>query len=100
MLVRFKGKNASGAVVLTVTVWVPLPPFTIGELKLHVGGTAVTGLMAQLKLTIELNPPDGTIVTLEVAELPTLMLAGENGVAVIEKDGVAAAATVRLACVV
>ena len=96
----FEGANATGAIVLTVTLWVPLPPLTVGEVKLQVGGTAVSGVMAQLKFTVELKPPDGTIVTLEVAELPALMLADENGVAVIEKDGAAAELIVRLAVVV
>ena len=99
-MVRFEGANATAAVVLTVTVWVPLPPFTVGDPNVQVGGKVVTGVIAHVKFTVELKPPDGMIVTVDVAEFPALILVGESGVAVMEKDGGAAAVMVRLAVVV
>ena len=94
--------KATGAIVLTVSVDVPFPPVIDAELRLQVGGTAVTGAIAQPKFTVELKPPEGAIVTVVVAELPAEMVAGANGVAAIEKEGVGvgAAVTVRLAAVV
>jgi len=85
--------------VLTIRVGVPLPPLTVAELRLHVGGTAVTGVTAQVRLTVELKPPEGVIVTLDVAEPPGVTVAGDSGAAVSANDG-AAAVTVRLAVVV
>jgi hypothetical protein len=85
--------------VLSVNIGVPLPPLTVAELKLHFGGTAVAGVTAQLRFTVELKPPAGEIVTVEVAEPPGVMVAGASAVAVKANDGVAAI-TVRLAVVV
>ena len=61
-----------GAVVFTVKTTVcPLALFIVSEAgMLHVGGlpTAV-GVMAQLKLTVPVNPPDGVNVTVDVSLL-------------------------------
>jgi hypothetical protein len=85
--------------VLTVTVRVPLPPLTVTELRLHAGGKAVTGVTAQLSLTVELKPPEGVIVIVDVAEPPGVTVAGVSGAADRVNDG-AVAVTVRLAVVV
>jgi hypothetical protein len=85
--------------VLTVRVGVPLPPLTVAELKLHFGGTAVAGAMAQVRFTVELKPPEGAIVTVDVAEPPGVMVAGDSGAAVSANDG-PVPVTVRLAIVV
>jgi hypothetical protein len=81
--------------VLTVSVGVPLPPATVGELKLHLGGVAVAGVMAQVRFTVELKPPEGVTVTVDVAEPPAVMVPGDSVVAVT-----ANVVTVRLAVVV
>jgi hypothetical protein len=85
--------------VLTVSVGVPLPPLTVAELKLHFGGTDVTGVIAQVRFTVELKPPEGVTVTVDVAEPPGVMVAGASAVAASANDRVAAV-TVRLAAVV
>jgi hypothetical protein len=85
--------------VLTVNIGVPLPPLTVAELKLHFGGTAVAGVTAQLRVTFELKPPEGVTVTVDVAEPPGEMVAGDKVVAVSENDGLPPV-TVRLAVVV
>jgi len=82
--------------VVTVSVEVPLPPATDAELKPQVGGTAVTGVMAQVRATAELKPPDGVTVTVDVDGLPAAIDAGVSAVAVTAKLGVGAAATFRL----
>jgi hypothetical protein len=84
--------------VLAVNIGVPLPPLTVAELKLHFGGTAVAGVTAQVRFTVELKPPAGEIVTVEVAEPPGVMVVGASAVAVSANDGVAI--TVRLAVAV
>src|ERR1700719_1828900 len=81
-----------GATVVTVSIGVPLPPLTAVELRLHLGGTAETGVMAQLRFTVELKPPPAVTVTTDVAEPPAVMVAGDSGAAVS-----ANADTVRLA---
>ena len=78
--------------MLTVSVGVPLPPLTAVELRLHLGGTAETGVMAQVRFTVELKPPAAVTVTADVAEPPAVMVAGDSGAAVS-----ANADTVRLA---
>lgn len=91
--------DAVAATVLTVSVGVPLPPLSIAELKSHLGGTEVAGVMAQVRLTVELKPPVGATVIVDVAEVPRAMVAGVNAVAVSAKDGVDAV-TVRPAVAV
>lgn len=83
------------ATVLTVSVGVPFPPLTIAELKVHAGAVAAAGVIAHVRFTVELNPPAGATVTVEVAEPPGLMLAGASAVAVNLNDD-----TVRLAVAV
>jgi hypothetical protein len=85
--------------VLTVNIGVPLPPLTVAELKLHFGGTGVAGVTAQVRVTFELKPPEGVTVTVDVAEPPGEMVAGDKIVAVSAKDG-PPPVTVRLAVVV
>jgi hypothetical protein len=85
--------------VFTVSVGVPFPPVTVAELKLHLGGTAVAGVTAQPRVTVELKPSEGATVTVDVAESPGVMVAGVSAVAVNSNDG-AAAITVKLAVVV
>jgi hypothetical protein len=80
--------------VLTVSVGAPLPPVTVAGLTLHFGGTAVAGVMAQVRFTVELKLPAGAIVTVDMAEPPGVMLAGDSAVATsVNPD------TVRLAVV-
>jgi len=51
---------------------------------------AVAGVTAQVRLTAELKPLEGVTVTVDVAEPPGVMVAGENIVAVNANDGLAA----------
>lgn len=60
----------------------------------------MTGVTVQVRLTVELKPPEGVIVTVDVAEPPGVTVAGASGAAVSANDGAAAAVTVRLAVVV
>lgn len=85
--------------MLTVRVGVPLPPLTVAELKLQVGGNAVAGVTAQVRFTVELKPFDGVIVTVDVAEPPGVMAVGDRVVAVSANVG-GTAVTVKLAVVV
>lgn len=54
---------------------------------------AVAGVTAQVRLTAELKPLEGVTVTVDVAEPPGVMVAGENIVAVNANDGLAAVTT-------
>lgn len=85
--------------MLTVSEGVPLPLLTVAELKLHLGGTAVAGVTAQVRLTAELKPFAGVMVTVDVAEPPGVMVAGDSAVAVSANVGTATV-TVKLAVVV
>lgn len=58
----------------------------------------MAGVIAHVRFTVELKPPEGVIVTVDVAESPGVMVAGVNGVAVSANGG--AAVTVRLTVVV
>ena len=80
--------------MLTVRVGVPPPPLTIAELKLHFGGKVAAGTTVQVRFTVELKPPEGVMVTVDVAEPPGLMVAGNSVVAVRSNPD-----TVRLAVV-
>ena len=55
----------------------------------------MTGVMAQVRFTVELKPPEDVTVTVDVAELPAVTVGGASAVAVS-----ANAVTVRLAVVV
>src|SRR5580658_3594801 len=81
---RFGLRDATAATVVTVSVDVPLPPATDPELNLQVGGTAVAGVIAQVRLTAELKPPAGARVTVEVAVPPAVTVAGVSAVAASE----------------
>lgn len=94
---RFDLSEATAATVVTVSVVVPPPPLTVSELKVHLGGTDVAGVTAQLRFTVELKFPEGVTVTSEVAALPAVMVAGDSAVAASAKDG--AVVTVRFAVV-
>jgi len=93
--VRFGRADAVGAIVLTVSVAVPPALPTVGELKLHCGGVPAVGVIAQLRFTDELKPPEGVTVTVDVAEPPAVIAAGDSVVAAS-----ANVVTVRLAVVV
>src|SRR5271170_6026697 len=93
--VRFGRTDAVEATVLTVSVAVPLPPLTVEELRPHFGGTAADGVMAQVRFTVVLKPPEAVTVTADVAEAPGVMLAGASGAAARLNP-----ATVRLAVAV
>jgi hypothetical protein len=56
------------AVVATVSVEVPEPLGREFGAKLQVGGTAVAGVMLQVKETVELKPLLAVIVILAVAD--------------------------------
>jgi hypothetical protein len=73
--------------VLTIKVEVPVPPDIVAVLKLHVGGTAVVGVTAQVRATLELKLPTGVMVTCDVAEAPGTTVAGDKVVDVKLKDG-------------
>jgi hypothetical protein len=81
--------------VLTVSIEVPFAPPTVPALRLHLGDVAVAGVIAQVRLTFELKPPEGATVTVDVAEPPGVIDAGESAVAVSANP-----VTVRLAVVV
>ena len=81
--------------VLTVSVEVPEPPATELGLNEHVGPRVTAGALLHVRLTAPLNPFNGEIVIVEVAEVPAAPVAGESGDAVSEKSGPAPAVTVR-----
>jgi hypothetical protein len=91
----FGRRDAPDATVLTVSVEVPLAPFTVPGPRLHFGDAAVAGVTLHVRLTFELKPPEAVTVTVDVAEPPGVTVAGENAVAVSAKP-----VTVKLAVVV
>lgn len=72
--------------MFTVSVTVPFAPETTDELKLQVGDVDVAGAIEQLRFTVELKLPTGATVTLEVAELPAMIVDGDSCVGVRVKD--------------
>ena len=84
---------------VTVNIDVPLAPLTVAELKLQLGGTAADGVLltAQVRFTVELKPPVGATVTVDVELLPGVIDVGASGVGTTVKDG--DAVTTRLTVV-
>lgn len=82
-------------VVLTVRVDIPLPATVVG-LKEHAGGLVSAGVTPQAKVTVPVNPFVGVMVTVDVAEAPAEMEAGDNAVAERVKSGVAVPVTVKV----
>ena len=80
-------------VVLTVSVDVPLPLTEVG-LNEHAGGLVTLGVTPQLNVTIPVNPLVGAMVTVDVAELPAAIDAGESAVADNVKSGVTVPVTI------
>lgn len=85
------------AVVYTVSVDVCAAPLIVTEAgMLHVAGSlAASGVMAQLRLTGPVNPPDGVTVIVELFPLVTPG-ATETVVPVMVKVGVAGRLTVKV----
>jgi hypothetical protein len=84
--------------VVIVRVGLPLPAVKVAGFKLHCGGTDVSGVIAQLRFTVPLKPPDGVTVTLDVAVPPSANVPGFSGVADKENAGaVVPTVTVKLA---
>jgi hypothetical protein len=76
---------------LTLTDWVPGPLTCTEAGALQVGGGVTDGVMAQLKLTVPVNAPDGVTSRLKFAVCPALIVrdVGEPGVGPREKSGAA-----------
>jgi hypothetical protein len=87
------------AVVLTVSVEVPVPLATDAGLNAHVGPLVAAGATVQVRFTAALNPFSGAIVTTEVAVAPGAIVAGASAAAAIVKSATGAAVTVRLSAV-
>src|ERR1700758_2203601 len=71
---------AVGATVPIVSVACAVPfagTATLTVLKVQVGGTFVTGVRAHARVTLPAKPFCEVTVTVEVAELPALMVDGE-----------------------
>jgi hypothetical protein len=84
----------TGAVVPTVTVtdWFPLPVICTEELdKPQVGAGLTTGVMAQLRFTVPVNPAEGVMTKLNLALCPAFMVCevGDPEAAPIAKSGAA-----------
>jgi len=91
----------TGAVVSTVAVtgWLPLPVICTEEFdKLQVGAGVTDGVMAQLRLTVPVNPPDGVTSKLNFALCPALMVCevGDPEAGPIVKSGAACTTSVTV----
>ncbi len=85
-------------VVLTVKADVPLP-LTEAGLNEQAGGLVTAGTIPQVKVTAPVNPFVGVTVTVDVADAPAEMDAGDNAVAETVKSGVAEPVTAKVTVV-
>ena len=88
------------AVVVTVSVEVPVPPGTEAGFNAHVGPRVTAGATVQVKATAAVNPLTGAIVTVEVDDAPAATEAGARGEAAMVKSAHTTAVTVRLRALV
>src|SRR5258708_25000352 len=87
------------AVVLTVSVEVPVPPGTEAGLSAHVGPRVAAGATVQVRATASLKPLTGPIVIVEVADAPGATVAGESAEAAIVKSAATAAVLNATVCI-
>jgi hypothetical protein len=83
--------EVTDAVVATVTVCAAVPVICPEEGILHVGAGVATGVIAQLRLTVPVNPPVPAKARLKLAVCPAVKvcLVEEPEAAAIEKSGAA-----------